>query len=294
MPALAASNPQIRRLRRLLGRRSARSADGAMVFEGPTLVAEAIATGAGVESVFVDDDHIDDDGILDLAGRAGVEVQRVAPGVLGSISDVVTPRPVLAIVAIPLARLDEVVARSRSQARHLVVLVEVRDPGNVGTIIRAAEASGAAGVICTTGTVDPWSPKVARSSSGAVLHLPVVTGVEAADAVAELGDAAVPTLGTVLADAPAFDQVDLSGTVALFLGNEAHGLDPALSGSLHGAITIPMEGRTESLNVAMAASILCFEALAQRRRGVYHSTSEPGPEESDWTAAEGDDKVIGR
>lgn len=284
MAALAASNPRVRRLRRLSGRRSARLDDGAFVIEGPTLVAEAIEAGAGVEGLFVEVDTPELDEVVDRARAAGVPIHELQAGVVAGITDSVTPRPVLAVVTTPESDIDGLVDGALQRGRPMVLLVDVRDPGNVGTILRAAEASGAAGVICCRGTADPWSPKVVRSSAGAVLHVPLSTGHDPVDVLALLAARGVPTVAAVVRDGSDPDHVDLSGTVALVLGNEAAGLDPASAAACDERVTIPMDGRAESLNVAMAASVLCFEAA--RRRRVLGATG------TDWTAAAPDDKVI--
>jgi RNA methyltransferase, TrmH family len=289
VPALAASNHRIRRLRRLSGRRSARSADDAFVLEGPTLVAEALDRRADLEAVYLDEAAAADLApVAEQAAVAGVAVHLVAPGVLAGITDTVTPRPVLAVAAIPRADLGAVIEHARSDRRHLVLLVDVRDPGNLGTIIRAADASGAAAVICATGSVDPWSPKVVRSSAGSVLHVPIVTGLDAPTVLDVLARARIPTVGTVVRGGTPYDRTSLAGSPAIVLGNEAHGLPAELAERIDQAVTIPMDGRAESLNVAMAASILMFEALRQRR--IDHTGPPAG--HSDWTTEPADDKVI--
>lgn len=284
MPALAASNRRVRELRRLLGRRSARHDAGRFVLEGPTLIADSLSRGVSPETVFVADDAGPDLAeVADAAAAAGSQVHRVAPGVLDGLGEVVTPRPILAVAPLVPASLEAVIARAVERRRHVILLDEVRDPGNLGTIMRAAEASGAAGVVCSPGTVDPWSPKVVRSSAGAVLGVPVVLGEGTLPAVASLQRAGVPTWATVVDGGTPLDEVDPGGPVAFLLGNEAHGLEPDTIAVVGRSVTIPMEGRVESLNVAMAATILCFEAGRRHR----------GRTESDWTREPPPDKVIG-
>jgi RNA methyltransferase, TrmH family len=261
--ALAASNPRIRRLRRLSGRRSARHDEGAFVLEGPTLVAEALSVGAPVEAVFVESGEVPE--LVDAARGAGVEVHEVEPGVIAGITDSVTPRPVLATVAIARSEPDAVLADALEARRPVLLLVEVADPGNLGTILRAADAAGCAGVMCSLGTVDPWSPKTVRASAGAVLHVPVAVDVDAADMLVRASASGLPSAATVIAGGAPLDEVDLSGPSMLVLGSEAHGLPAGLLDLVDVPLTIPMEGRAESLNVAMAASVLVFEAMRQRR-----------------------------
>lgn len=289
MTPLAASNPRIRRLRRLSGRRSARADEGAYLLEGPVLVAEAVAAGIPLDGIYAEPGALDA-AVASDARALEIPVHEVADGVLTGITDAVAPRPVLAVaplVALPAA---EVAARAAAVDRPLLVLVEVRDPGNLGTILRAAEASGVGGVVCTRGTVDPWSPKAVRSSAGAILHVPVAVGDDAADALGSLRAGGWTIVATVVDGAESHDAVRLVGRVAVVLGGEAHGLDTALLEPADRRVSIPMEGRAESLNVAMAASVLCFEALRQRRLDGGATAATPAP--TDWTDGPPDDKVI--
>jgi TrmH family RNA methyltransferase len=148
-----------------------------------------------------------------------------------------------------------------------LVLVDVADPGNAGTLLRAGEASGAAAVLFCGASVDPCNPKCVRASAGALFHLPVASGGEAVAVLERLGGAGVRRLATVVRDGTPYDEVDLTGPVALVLGSEAHGLPAGLEALVDERCTIPMVGRSESLNVAMAGAVLAFEALRQRREG---------------------------
>ena len=289
MSALAASNQRIRRLRRLSGRRSARADEGAFLLEGPTLLGEALDASVALEGIYIDESTTEFGPLVERAERAAIPVHRVSTGVLADVTDAVTPRPILAVAPIRATALDAAIAQAAQRGRPLIVLVDVRDPGNLGTIIRAADASGAAGVICCQGTVDPWAPKVVRSSAGAVLHVPLVVDVPSDIVLEQLGHAGLPRIGTVVEHGESYDQAPLSGAVAIVLGNEAQGLPADTVATLDHAVTIPMEGRAESLNVAMAMSILSFEALRQRRAraaGVDSATTK------DWTPTPAQDKVI--
>ncbi|WP_195210616.1 TrmH family RNA methyltransferase [Actinomarinicola tropica] len=290
MAPLAASNPRIRRLRRLSGRRSARSAEGAYLLEGPVLVAEALAALVPLDGIYAEPSALDPD-LVQVAHAQSIPVHEVADGVLAGVTDTVTPRPILAVAPLVRTPAADVVDRAVAAHRPLLVLVDVRDPGNLGTLLRAAEASGVAGVLAAKGTVDPWSPKAVRSSAGAVLHVPVADGDDVGALLALLGDAGVRRLATVVEAGRPSEDADLAGTVALVLGGEAHGLPADVVAACDDRITIPMEGRAESLNVAMAGAVLAFEALRQRR------AAGPGPSDrpasTDWTPGPSDDKVSG-
>lgn len=252
----------MQRLHRLLTRRSVRRTDGAFVLEGATLLRTALTAGAEVESVYTAPAAQTLPAVLravDDAADRGARVFSLAPGVLERVADTVTPQPVLAVVRQP-APADPGLAG----CGFVVVCAGVRDPGNAGTVIRSAAAAGADAVVLTTGTVDPFNPKTVRASAGAVLLVPLVVDVEAGpllDAAAAVG---VRRVGAVAAGGVPHTAVDWTVPVALVLGNEAAGLGAEEASRLEELVTIPMAGAVESLNVSMAATVLCFEVARQR------------------------------
>jgi TrmH family RNA methyltransferase len=146
----------------------------------------------------------------------------------------------------------------------VVVCVDVRDPGNLGTVLRSAEAAGVGGIICCDGSVDVYNPKCVRASAGSLFHTRVVARGEPVKVLGTLGGWGLRRLGTRPDDGEPYFRVDLTAPTALVLGNEANGLPAPAAAALDGWITIPMVGRSESLNVGMAAAVLCFEAARQR------------------------------
>lgn len=231
--------------------------------EGPVLVEEAIVAGLAVEEVLIAANGAHGT-IADLARERGARVLTVVPDVLARSLDATTPPGVAAVAARPDTDLDGALAAAATGPFSLV-LVDVADPGNAGTLLRAAEASGASAVLFCGASVDPCNPKCVRASAGALFHLPVASGGEAVAVLERLGGAGVRRMATVVRDGTPYDQVDLTGPVALVLGSEAHGLPGELAPLLDERCTIPMTGRSESLNVAMAGAVLAFEALRQRR-----------------------------
>ena len=244
-----------------MGRRSAREADRAFVVEGAKVLGEALAAGVAVESVFVAPGT--DDPVVDQAFAAGARLFELGPGVVERVADTVTPQPIMAIVPyvdVPLDRL--------AGASFVVVMVDVRDPGNAGTVLRSAEAAGASGVVCCRGSVDVFNPKTVRASAGSVFHVPVVVGGDALLVLEQVGGWGLRRLGAAARGGDDYADLDLRQPVAFVLGNEASGLPDEVSETgLDALVTIPMAGRTESLNVGMAAAVLCFETARQRRRG---------------------------
>jgi TrmH family RNA methyltransferase len=203
-----------------------------------------------IEAVFVEEGTSGVDG-------GGAPVHEVAPGVIGRVATTVTPQPVLAVAPRCDVPFDAVAARTT----FAVVLAGLADPGNVGTILRSADAAGADAVVLTEGSVDVFNPKVVRASAGALFRVPVVVDVPPA----QLGALGVPLLGAVAAGGVPYDVAPLDRPCALLLGSEAHGLPDGLA--LDGLVSIPHVGRAESLNVAMAATVLCFEVARRRRLG---------------------------
>jgi TrmH family RNA methyltransferase len=232
------------------------------VIEGPVLVAEALAAGIVVLELLVVADAAPE--LVADARRRGIDVHVVAPEVLARSLDTSTPQGVAAVATRPEVSLATALEAAAAGPLALV-LVDVSDPGNAGTLLRAAEAAGAAAVLFCGDSVDPCNPKCVRASAGALFHLPVSSGGEALAVLEGLGEAGVRRVATVVRGGTPYDEVDLAGPVAVALGSEAHGLPTALVDLLDDRLSIPMVGRSESLNVAMAGSVLCFESLRQRR-----------------------------
>ena len=183
---------------------------------------------------------------------------------MARISDAVTPQSLAAVVRRPNATLESLLAGIGDQDRPLIVLAEVADPGNAGTLMRSAEASGCAGVI-SCGGVDPFGPKTVRASAGAVFLVPIVEQPSLRLTLAALGDAGVRRIGLAAHGGQPLGDADVTGPVAFVLGSESHGLPDGLDRALDQVVTIATEGRGESLNVAMAGTLAVFEAARQRR-----------------------------
>lgn len=249
----------MQRLRRLLSRRSAREAEQAFVVEGAKVLSEALAAGVPVESVYVGPGAAGDP-VAQQAFDAGARVYELAPGVLERVADTVTPQPIMAVVPFVDRTLDEL-----RGADLLVVAVDVRDPGNAGTVLRSAEAAGAGGLLFCDGSVDVYNPKTVRASAGSLFHVPVVAGGDPVQVLQEMATWGVRRLATTADGGRDYAATDLTAPVAFVLGNEANGLPDDIEALVDERVTIPMVGRSESLNVGMAAAVLCFEASRQRR-----------------------------
>jgi TrmH family RNA methyltransferase len=236
-------------------------------------LAEALESGVSVESVYVDRAALTDGSrsaeAVEQAGALGIRIFDLAPGLMARIAGTVHPQPVMAVV--PYV---DVALGALHGADLVVVCVDVRDPGNAGTVLRSAQAAGAGGVVCCDGSVDVFNPKTVRASAGAVFRVPVVAGGDAGEVLDQLAAWGLRRLAAVARDGEDYASADLTAPVALVLGNEAQGLPGPLGSALDGRISIRMAGKAESLNVGMAAAVLCFEA-ARQRRGAVRRPAEP-------------------
>ncbi|MDA8296926.1 MAG: RNA methyltransferase [Actinomycetota bacterium] len=262
----------MQRLRRLLRQRSVRRSDGAFVVEGTKVLEAALDAGAAIEAVyFAPEAHRQEAAARVLARleAAGVRCFALRAGVIERVADTTSPQSLCGVVA----ALDRPAAALVASAEVLFVCVDVRDPGNLGAIMRSAAAAGVGGVICCEGSADPYNPKVVRASAGALFSVPIALGIGASEAFSTLRAAGFSVLGTLARGGEDYATATLSARLALVLGNEASGLPPELAGQLDGAVSIPMASATESLNVAMAATVLAFE-IARRRR--QEGATRPG------------------
>lgn len=260
-------NPRSPRVRAVakLTKRSARTETGLFLLEGPqaarevlhyapSTVVELYATPAAM------DKHVD---IRDAAHDAGIRVDYTTEAVLDAMADTVTPQGIVAVARQTPSRLDDIFARA---PKLLAICEEVRDPGNLGTIIRAADATGADAVILTGKTVDPYNPKVVRSTTGSLFHVPIVVGADLTDVIDRAREAG---LRVVAADVGGGDflaeRATLAAPTAWLFGNEARGLNDDALALVDASLRLPIYGAAESLNLATAASVCLYEtAFAQR------------------------------
>jgi TrmH family RNA methyltransferase len=265
--------PRIVAARRLT-RRAARDQAGDFLAEGPQAVREALAgvlTGALTtppRELFATADalarHHD---LVELAHRAGVPVSEVTPRAAAALSETSTPQGLVAVcpaLDVPLA------AALAGRPALAVVLADVRDPGNAGTVLRTADAAGADAVLLAGGSVDPYNGKAVRASAGSLFHLPVVRGV---DLTAALTAARTAGLTVLAADGAGEDDLDeLAGSGALaaptawLFGNEAWGLPAAVGALADRRVRITISSRAESLNLAAAAAVCLFASARALRR----------------------------
>jgi TrmH family RNA methyltransferase len=253
------SNPRVKYARSLAQKR-ARRQEGCFVAEGVRLVDDALRAGASLRMAFYVEDldaSPDGAGLIERLCGAVADCLSVTPAVMKALSDTVTPQGVLAVAEIPRWPAPD------KPLRIGLILDQWRDPGNLGTVLRSAEAAGADWTILTPGTVDAFSPKVVRAGMGVHFRLPIITDCT-------WGDIAPALRGTplYLADAHAplpYSAVDWTRPATLIVGGEARGASDAAWRIGAVGISIPMHGGAESLNAAVAASAILLEASRQRR-----------------------------
>jgi RNA methyltransferase, TrmH family len=254
-------------LRGLLQKRSSRWTERAFVAEGAELLRTALRAGVPIESVYVAPEGSADgptSQACEEAARAGARLFPLAAGVIERVADTVTPQPILSVL--PMLSGPEPWAHAEPEsAPFIVVLVDVRDPGNAGTVLRTADASGANAVVFSRDSVDPYNPKTVRASAGSIFHVPFGVWEDPVALATLLSTAGYRTVATVVEGGLDYTRMDWSVPTALFLGNESAGLGQDVLAATGQSVAIPMEGQAESLNVGVACAILSFEALRQRR-----------------------------
>lgn len=200
------------------------------------------------------------------------QVETVADEVFRALSDTQTPQGILALVRQYHYTLEDVVGGSGGApapdggSRLLMVLETLQDPGNLGTILRAGEGAGVTGIIMDSHTADIYNPKVIRSTMGSVLRVPFVYVEDLAGTLAELKKRGIRLFAAHLEATHNYEAEDYTGNTGFLIGNEANGLSEGIAGMADSYIRIPMAGKVESLNAAVAASVLMFEAARQRRQ----------------------------
>lgn len=244
-----------------------RAERNAFLVEGLRSVEEAVNYGI-VRQLFVlatakTPDEARRQAIVGQAAAAGAELYSVSEQVMKKISDTETPQALTAVVCKQTASLDDMAALGGT----ILVLDRIGDPGNLGTMIRTADAAGVSGVVLLAGCTDVFAPKAVRSTMGSLLHIPVVEGVSEDDFISWANGSDYQLLATCLEDAGSLYQTDLQGRVAVIIGSEAAGVSESLLVAAAKKVFIPMEGRAESLNAAVAAGVVLFECLRQRVAG---------------------------
>ncbi|MGB6266168.1 MAG: RNA methyltransferase [Candidatus Acidiferrales bacterium] len=248
-----------------------------LALEGPKLVEEAVGAGLKIEALLVSESGQQAyDRILltaRMSGHAELKTLHTTDKIFAAIAATETPQGIAALVRCRDWSLEDILRGPANSdgaftgnAPLVVVLAGVQDPGNVGAIVRSAEAFGATGVIATRGTADPWAQKALRASAGSTLRLPILRGMAAPMVLMQLRVAGVQVLATASrASAASRQSKDLRSPIAIFIGSEGAGLSDDILKAADASISIPISGQVDSLNAAVAAAVLLYEVARQRQ-----------------------------
>jgi RNA methyltransferase, TrmH family len=238
-------------------------AGAAMLLDGAHLVGDAVRAGVAVQVAAVTPSALESGELQPLVsalGEQGVEVTLVSAQVMDAISPVRSPSAIVALAERPETARAQLYRRA---APLIVVAVDVQDPGNIGAIVRVAEAAGATGVVAAGASANPFGWKALRGSMGSALRLPVVAGIDADDAIDEARSHGCRIVATVPRDGQPLFDARLTGPVAILIGGEGGGLPPELVAAADERVTIPMQAPVESLNAALTAAVVLYEASRQ-------------------------------
>lgn len=250
-------NETIKQIKALQARAKARRAAGSFIVEGVRLSEEAISSGWPVQLCLYTTEMTERGlGLVEKLRAAGTEVLEAAPHVIAAASDTQAPQGILLKLGLSPLPLPE-------NPNFVVVLDQLRDPGNVGTLLRTAASACVDAVLLSNGSADPFSPKVIRSGMGAHFRVPVHT-METEEIISFCQSQNLVLLLAEANSGTIYHQVDLSSPLALVVGSESAGPNPEFKAQAAEFLQIPMPGRSESLNAAVAASVLIFEVLRQR------------------------------
>lgn len=248
-------NKRVKDLRQRL--RSNIAKDGLLAIEGDHLLREAVRSGLRINTLFLRENH-ETRNTWRLPGNP--LVLEAAADAFDHASVTEAPQGIAALVEAPHWRLEAVLDAANPV---VLVLAELQDPGNLGTIIRTAEAFGASGILLTPGTVSPWGQKALRASAGSIFRLPVVA-LETLAALERVNEAGIPMYATAAQGEIPLPDAKLTASIALVIGNEGAGISDSVRRFCAGTIHIPCPGPVESLNAAIAASIVLYETARQR------------------------------
>ena len=255
MEILSANNPRVKQWVQLLQKKG-RDRQGKFLAEGVHLVQEAIRSGFPIECIVYNKEH----GWPNEIKKPGnLECIAVSPAVLKKCTDAKTPQPVFAV----MPKLEW--QRPHVTDGLFIAVDSIQDPGNLGTIIRSADAAASDGVWIQSGSADIYNPKTVRASMGSLFHVPVIEENLPERFTALQQESKTKIVGTLLEAKKTCYDFDFTGPCCIVIGSEGSGISEQVKKSLTDTVKIPMPGQAESLNAAMAASVLLFEAMRQRR-----------------------------
>lgn len=260
----SSQNPYIKEIK-CLKERKHRENKNKFFIEGIRFVEEALCEDGMIDEIFISDQLTGNKGgkeILDKVYERNYKPLVVSDKLFKEISDTRTPQGILATIKAKQYSMDDII----TDDNFLIILESIQDPGNLGTIIRTADAVGATGIILSKGCVDLYNPKVLRSTMGSIFHIPFYQSTDLVETLRWLKQKAVKVFAAHLKGSSNCFEVDMRGNVAVVIGNEAKGISDEAAKNADVLVKIPMNGRAESLNASVAAGILMYEVSRQRLR----------------------------
>lgn len=255
------SNQQMKTIVQLNKKGKARRELRAFIVEGIKMFRET--PRALLRQVYVSEQFLTDEKNRVCLAESGIDYETVSDRVFAHISDTTTPQGILAVVRQPSYGFEELLLGAHPR---LLVLEDIQDPGNLGTMFRTGEGAGMSGIIMSRDTVDLFAPKTVRATMGSIYRMPFYVSEDLHATLHALRDAGVHIYAAHLRGEKFYDEPDYTGATAFLIGNEGNGLKPETADLADTYLRIPMEGCLESLNAAMAAGILMYEAHRQCRR----------------------------
>ncbi len=264
------SNQQVKNVIALQKKAKERRKQGCFAAEGLRMVTETPADL--LMHVYVSESFLQEHGqdpvfvsFQNTAAEANITVDEVTDSVMKAMSDTVTPQGLLAVIKMPQYSFDQVLGNGE-KTPHLLILEDIQDPGNMGTMFRTGEGAEVTGIIMTKNTVDVFSPKTIRSTMGAIFRVPFIITDNLQETLRQVKENGVQLYAAHLAGIMDYDEADYTNGCGFLIGNEGNGLRDQTAEAADIKIKIPMGGKLESLNAAMAAGILMYECARQRRR----------------------------
>lgn len=257
----SASNQQMKNLSNLINKSKERRKQKLFVVEGPRMCFEAPKDW--VKAIYMSESFFNDDRYSSEKAEVSHMTEVVSDSVFKSISDTQTPQGIMAIVKMPEYKLEDVLDGERT---HLLLLESIQDPGNLGTMIRTGEGAGVSGIIMNKTTVDIFNPKTIRSTMGSIYRVPFVITEDLPEIIKSLQENNVKLYAAHLKGKLSYDEPDYTGACGFMIGNEGNGLSEEIADMADSYIIIPMEGKVESLNAAISATLLMYECNRQRRK----------------------------
>lgn len=268
MKLITSGDNQIYRAAALLKQKKYRDEQNQYLIEGPNLIREAQQNGGMIERILRSEDFTEDLMIREAIAPtlADLETVVLSPALFRKLSDTETPQGILAVVKKPEYTEDEFFATGRNGSANVLVLDRLQDPGNIGTILRTADAAGYLGAILMKGTADIYSPKIVRAAAGSLFRLPFLFADDPGEVIQLLKRHGKTIVSTSPAGSKDYYDADLREHAAVVIGNEGNGVCKEFLEEADILVRIPMEGTIESLNAAVSAGILMYESVRQRRK----------------------------